>query len=146
MAGRNIDQISTKTPLHVDTFWGGVYSIFQVDISVDIPRTYQPYVPQLRSTSFIASIYCDSLSLHHGGVRQGRALPAGTLQRWAIAPSTATLSLICVASRSGLGRRQYAPETRDENHLRISSSICYYYYYYLLWRVIIITNMNNYPT
>ena len=126
----------------MDTFWGGVYSIFQVDISVNIPRTYQPYVPQLRLTSSIASIYCDSLSLHHGGVRQGRALPAGTLQRWAIAPSTATLTLIhVVASRSGSGRRQYAPETRDENHHRISSSICYYYYY-LLWRVIIITNMN----
>ena len=119
MAGRNIDQISTKTPLHVDTFFGGFYSIFYSIFQVDIPRTYQPYLPQHRSTSSIDP-------LHHGGGRQGRALPAGTLQRWAIAPSTATLSMICVASRSGSGRRRYAPETGDENqHRRISSMILF---------------------
>ena len=52
MAGRNIDQISSKTPLHVETFLGGFTRYFR---SI-FPRTYQPYLPKHRLIELFTSL------------------------------------------------------------------------------------------
>ena len=72
VAGRNIDQISSKTPLHVDTDWGRFYSIFYSIFQVDIPRTFRiPTVRVTRGTTHGVDVHVAAKYYYHRQILLG---------------------------------------------------------------------------
>ena len=133
------EEISTKYRVKPPSTWtpigGGFTRYFKSIFQVDIPRTYQPYLPQHRSTSSLSLSL--SLSTMAAFGRVGRSLRA---------PSSDG-PLLCQPQRcqwcvwlDGQGRVE--DSTKQETRTTVDI-VCYYLLLLLSW-VILLPNMNMY--